>query len=85
VVIGSGRGLPFFLVIEESMDFAGAVASAAQALNVVKGLRDIDSAMNVVDLKAKMADLYGKLAEVRIALTDAPKKNFAQKSLRSQS
>jgi|KBSMisStaDraftv2_1062788.scaffolds.fasta_scaffold830844_2 Zn finger protein HypA/HybF involved in hydrogenase expression len=53
------------------MDFAVALASAAQALNVVKQLREIDTAMSVAELKAKMADLYGKLADVRMALTDA--------------
>jgi len=53
------------------MDFAIALASAAQALNVVKQLREIDSAMNVAELKAKMAELYGNLADVRMALTDA--------------
>jgi hypothetical protein len=53
------------------MDFATALASAAQALNVVKALREIDSALSVADLKAKMAELYGSLAEVRMALTDA--------------
>jgi hypothetical protein len=53
------------------MDIAAALASAAQALNVVKAIRDIDNAMGVADLKAKMADLYGNLAEVRMALTDA--------------
>lgn len=53
------------------MDFAAALAAAAQALGIVKQLREIDHAMNVGDLKAKMADLYGKLANVRMALTDA--------------
>jgi hypothetical protein len=53
------------------VDFVTALASAAQALNVVKALREIDSALSVADLKAKMAELYGSLAEVRMALTDA--------------
>lgn len=53
------------------MDFSVALASAAQALNVVKQLREIDAALSVADLKARMADLYGTLAEVKIALSDA--------------
>lgn len=53
------------------MDFSVALASAAQALNVVKQLREIDTAMSVADLKARMAELYGTLADVRIALSDA--------------
>lgn len=53
------------------MDFSLALASAAQALNVVKQLREIDTAMSVADLKARMAELYGTLADVKIALSDA--------------
>jgi hypothetical protein len=53
------------------VDFATALASAAQALNVVKALREIDSALSVADLKARMAELYASLADVRMALTDA--------------
>jgi hypothetical protein len=38
----------------------------AQALNVVKALREIDSALAVADLKAKMAERYASLAEDRM-------------------
>jgi hypothetical protein len=41
------------------MDFSVALASAAQALNVVKQLREIDTAMSVADLKARMANFMG--------------------------
>jgi hypothetical protein len=32
---------------------------------------DIDSALSVADLKARMAELYSSLADVKMALTDA--------------
>ena len=53
------------------MDFGAALASAAQALKTAKQLREIDGEMDVAELKAKMADLYINVAEVRMALADA--------------
>lgn len=53
------------------MDFAVALASASQALNIVKQLREIEKGVSEGELKAAMADLYGKVAELRMALTDA--------------
>jgi chromosome segregation ATPase len=53
------------------MDFAVALASAAQALNIVKQLREIDKNVSEGELKSAMADLYGKLADLKIALSDA--------------
>jgi rubrerythrin len=53
------------------MDFSLALASASQALTIVKQLREIEKGVSEGELKLKMADLYSKLAEVRIALADA--------------
>jgi hypothetical protein len=53
------------------LDFGAALASAAQALKTAKQLREIDGEMDVAELKAKMADLYINVAEVRMALADA--------------
>ncbi|WP_315707334.1 MULTISPECIES: hypothetical protein [unclassified Bradyrhizobium] len=53
------------------MDFAVALASASQALNIVKQLREIEKGVSEGELKSSMADLYGKLADLKIALSDA--------------
>jgi hypothetical protein len=53
------------------MDFAVALASAAQALTIVKQLREINKSVSEGELKSAMADLYGKLADLKIALSDA--------------
>ncbi|WP_166298290.1 hypothetical protein [Bradyrhizobium sp. 2S1] len=53
------------------MDFAVALASASQALTIVKQLREIEKGVSEGELKSAMADLYGKVAELRMALTDA--------------
>ncbi|MGD9836292.1 MAG: hypothetical protein AB7F72_01765 [Afipia sp.] len=66
------------------MDIAAALAAAAQALGVVKTLREIDTALSVGDLKARMADLYGTLADVRIALSDA-RETMHEKDIRIKS
>ena len=53
------------------MDFGAALASAAQALNLAKQLREIDTGMDVAEFRAKTVELYINLADVRIALADA--------------
>jgi hypothetical protein len=53
------------------MDFAGAMASAASALTIVKQLNDIDRSLSEGELKAKIASLYVSLADVKMALADA--------------
>jgi hypothetical protein len=53
------------------MDFSVALATTAQALGIVKQLREIDKGISEAELKSSMADLYGKLADLKIALSDA--------------
>ncbi|MBB5045927.1 hypothetical protein HNR60_000662 [Rhodopseudomonas rhenobacensis] len=53
------------------MDIAGALASAAAALNIVKQLNDVDRSLGEGELRAKIASLYVNLAEVKMALADA--------------
>ncbi|MBB5046150.1 chromosome segregation ATPase [Rhodopseudomonas rhenobacensis] len=71
-----------------TVDFTVALASASQALTIVKQLREIDKGVSEGELKASMADLYGKVAELRMALTDAREeiheKDRQIKSLRDQ-
>ena len=60
------------------MDFAGAMASAASALTIVKQLNDIDRSLSEGELKAKMASLYVSLADVKMALADAQQELHAK-------
>ncbi|AMS42242.1 hypothetical protein [Aminobacter aminovorans] len=53
------------------MDWAVAISAAAQAIGIVKDLREIDKGFDHGELKARMADLYINLADVRMALVDA--------------
>lgn len=53
------------------MDIAAGLTLLGQATNIVKGLREIDKGFDLAALKARMADLYGTLADVKIALSDA--------------
>jgi len=53
------------------MDIATALSLLSNATGVVKDLREIDKSFDVAALKAKMADLYVTLADVKIALSDA--------------
>ncbi|AMJ60957.1 hypothetical protein [Bosea sp. PAMC 26642] len=53
------------------MDLTHAIAAAAQALALVKGLREIDAGLSHGELKAKMADLYATMADVKMTLADA--------------
>ena len=53
------------------MDFGAALAVAGQSIGIVKDLRDIDRGLEAAEYKAKMAELYSNLAELRMALSDA--------------
>lgn len=53
------------------MDFAAAIQTASATLGLVKSLKDLDHALDKGELKLKMAELYGDLADVKIALVDA--------------
>ena len=53
------------------MDIATGLTLLGQATGIVKNLREIDKGFDVAAIKAQMADLYGTLADVKIALSDA--------------
>lgn len=47
------------------------MAIAGQALEILKQLRELDADLKNAEVKLQLADLYGKVAELRIALADA--------------
>jgi hypothetical protein len=53
------------------MDIVAALTMINQALTVVKAARDLEKGYDAAVLKGQMADLYGTLADVKIALSDA--------------
>lgn len=53
------------------MDIAAGLTLLGQAAGIVKDLRAIEKGFDLAAVKAQMADLYGTLAEVKIALSDA--------------
>jgi len=53
------------------VDIAGALAILGQAIGIAKDLREIDKGLDAGEFKARMADLYGSLADVKMALADA--------------
>lgn len=53
------------------MDISGAIALAGETIKLVKGLKDIDHALDKSELKGNMAQLYSDLADVKMALVDA--------------
>lgn len=53
------------------MDIAAGLTLLGQATSIVKNLRDIEKGFDAAALKAQMAELYGTLADVKIALSDA--------------
>lgn len=53
------------------MDVMVAISSITQALKTVKDLKDIEVGLDAASYKAKMAELYSTLADVKMALADA--------------
>lgn len=53
------------------MDIATGLTLLAQATGIVKDLREVDKGFDAAALKSQMADLYGTLADVKIAPSDA--------------
>lgn len=53
------------------MDIMSALASVGQAIKIAKDLREIERDMDSASYKAKAADLYSNLADLKMALTDA--------------
>ena len=53
------------------MDIVSGLAALGQAVQIVKDLQSIEHKLDSAVIKAKMAELYGSLADAKIALTDA--------------
>lgn len=53
------------------MDFTVALSTASATIDLVKSLKELDHALDKSELKVKMAELYGNLADVKMALVDA--------------
>ena len=54
-----------------SLDIMGALAVASQSIKLAKDLRDLERDLDSASYKTKMAELYGNLADIKIALSDA--------------
>jgi hypothetical protein len=55
----------------EKVDISAGLTLIGQAIGMVRDLREIDKGFDTAAIKAQMADLYGTLADVKIALSDA--------------
>ncbi|MEK1890739.1 MAG: hypothetical protein AAAB35_24885 [Phyllobacterium sp.] len=53
------------------MDIAAALSILGQAIGIAKDIKEIDTSFDTAAMKANAADLYGKLADVKMTLTDA--------------
>jgi hypothetical protein len=53
------------------MDIMTGLSAVAQAMNIAKGLRDIEKGFDAAEFKLKIADLYSALADAKVALADA--------------
>ncbi|NEJ20085.1 hypothetical protein GR247_07865 [Rhizobium leguminosarum] len=53
------------------VDITATLAVLGQAIGIAKDLREIDKGLDAGEFKAKMAELYASLADVKMALADA--------------
>ncbi|PDT24465.1 hypothetical protein [Rhizobium hidalgonense] len=53
------------------MDIMMGLAAATQALDIAKKLREFDQDFKASEFRLQIAELYGNLADVKIALADA--------------
>ncbi|WP_411819671.1 hypothetical protein ABFZ85_12975 [Hyphococcus formosus] len=53
------------------MDIVTGLSTLSQALRLAKELREVEQSFDAASYKAKIADLYMALGDVKIALTDA--------------
>ena len=60
------------------VDIAGTLAVVGQAIGIAKDLREIDKSLDSSEFKAKMAELYSSLADVKMALADAQEDLWAK-------
>ncbi|MDX8436593.1 hypothetical protein RFN25_24515 [Mesorhizobium abyssinicae] len=53
------------------MDIMTALATVSQSIKIAKDLRDLERDLDSASYKAKMAELYTHLADIKMALSDA--------------
>ena len=53
------------------MDIVGGIAAATQAVTIIRSIRDAERALDAATLKAQLADLIAKVADTKIALSEA--------------
>lgn len=53
------------------MNIPEALTIVSKTLELTKGLRDIDHKIEMAELKAKAADIYSAMADLKMALVDA--------------
>jgi hypothetical protein len=63
------------------VDIAAGLSIAAQAIGIVKDLREVDKGLDTGEYKARMAELYSALADVKMALADAQEEIKAKDDL----
>jgi len=56
---------------DTGLDIITALTAVGQAIKITKDLREIDRGLDTATYKAKMAELYENLSDVKMALTDA--------------
>jgi hypothetical protein len=64
----------------KEMDIMTGMAALSQALNIAKGLREIEKGFDASEFKLKIADLYSSLADAKVALADAKTENEAKQT-----
>src|ERR1700722_14711551 len=60
------------------MDFMTIIATTSKSLELVKALKDIDKQIGEAELKAKAAEPFSNLADVKIALVEAKEEAAAK-------
>jgi hypothetical protein len=53
------------------MDVGSALGAVTQAITIVNSLKDLERSLDAATYKARIAELYSSLADVKMALTDA--------------
>ena len=53
------------------IDVVAAISAGTQALNALKAVREIDKSLDEASWKAKVAELMGNVADMKMALVDA--------------
>lgn len=53
------------------MDIMSALATAGEAIKMVKHIKDLDHSLDKAEMKSAMAELHSNLADMKMALSDA--------------